>query len=117
MIDVSELMTDPDFAREITVQRPTLTVANEGQASYTYETTKMLGIVQPASMREVEMLPEGDRLKDVISVWSACLLKATNADDAEADIIVVGTHHYRVIKSESWPENGYYRVFAEGFVP
>jgi hypothetical protein len=110
------MMTDPDFVRGFQVMRPTLSVANEGEASYSYDTLEMKGIVQPASPRDIQMLPEGSRLKDVISVWCGKPIRGGNGNDKEADVLIIGVRRYRVIKAEPWPDNGYYRVFAEGFV-
>jgi hypothetical protein len=111
------MMTDPDFVRGFSVRRPTLAVADEGVASYSYETLNLQGIVQPARPNDLQLLPEGSRLKEIISVWCGCELFAADGDATESDVITVDKKAYRVIKSEPWADNGYFRVFAEGFVP
>jgi len=116
VIDVSELMSDPDFVRAFSIMRPTLTVANEGVASSTYATTQLTGIVQPASDNELKLLPEGSRLSDVIAVWSHSEIRAGDGSTIESDVILVDGKRYRVIKADPWPDAGYYKVLAEGYV-
>lgn len=117
MINVGELMTDADFTRTFTLRRPTGTFSDDGEFTSTYADTQLVGIVQPATPNELEMLPEGSRAKDVISVWSATLLRMADGKLLESDILVVDAQSYRVIRAEPWGDAGYFRVFAEGFVP
>lgn len=119
MIDVSELMTDPDFAKTFTVKRPTVVIAADGTASTTYVTTdNVVGIVQPAAPEDIQDLPEGSRSNGVVSVWSATEIKGSaSAGSEESDVLVVDGRSYRVVKSEPRGDNGYYRVFAQGFTP
>ena len=117
MIDVSELMDDPDFARSFTVRRPTGTFGADGEFTSTYKESQLRGIVQPATAREVQMLGQGERLGDVISVWSAEEMRAGDGNKRESDVLVVDSKSYRVIKAEPWADAGYFRVFAEKYVP
>lgn len=117
MIDVRELMTDPDFAKGITRRRPTLAVANEGEATYTYADRCITAIVQPAKPSEVALLPEGSRLNEILSVWSAEDLRGAHGNTTESDVLVIDGASYRVVKAEPWQANGYVRAFAERFIP
>lgn len=113
MIGVGELMSDPDFIESVTLRRPTPSM-QEGVAVATHVDTTITAIVQPATPRELMGLPEGQRLKDVVSVWSATEMKA---EPGAPDILLRSGRSYRVIKLEPWAEAGYYRAFAEGFEP
>lgn len=117
LVDVSELMDDPDFARTFTLRRPTTTLANEGEVSNTYDDADLVGIVQPARPDDVQFLPEGVRLANLISVWSASEMIPGDGTGTLPDVVVVDGQSYRVVKCEPWGGNGYFRVFAEGFVP
>lgn len=117
MINVAEVVADPDFTRTFTVRRPTSTFANEGVHTSTYTDSTLTGIVQPASPKEMELLPEGHRVGDVIAVWSTLEMRAGNADTIEADVIVVDGKSYKVLRCEPWADAGYWKVLAEGFVP
>jgi len=116
MISVAELMLDPDFVRTFTVRRARGAFADEGVYSSTYQNMTIVGIVQPASPRELLMLPEGSRLKDVIAVWSNLEMRVADGDKLESDIVVVDGKTYRVIKCEPWPQAGFFKVLAEGYV-
>ena len=117
MIDVSELMDDPDFARTFVVKRPTTTIAKDGTASTTYVEFETVGAVQPAEPADVQFLPEGTRLDDTVSVWSHQSLRGGDGKRFESDVLIVGADRYRVIRVEPRQENGYTRVFATGFTP
>jgi hypothetical protein len=117
LIDVSELMDDPDFARSFTLRRPAGAFSVDGVFASSYSDRQLVGIVQPATPREIQMLPEGSRLKDIISVWSASEMRGADGKAAESDILVVDGKSYRVVRAEPWAHAGYFRVFAEGFVP
>lgn len=117
MIDVSELLADPDFARRLTLRRPRATTfTNEGEAQAAYGEESIVGVVQPASAAELKIMPEGSRLDDVLSVWSAEELRTGDGKTTEPDVLVIDRKSYKVVKCEPWPDNGYWRAFAEGFV-
>ena len=75
-MDVSQLLIDPDFARSFTVVRRTESVDEHGRAAYAEERFDALGSVQPATPKELERLPEGDRHKETVAVFTACALRA-----------------------------------------
>lgn len=110
-IDVSELMSDPDFARAFTIKRQTPGM-QEGETVTTSSDIAAIGALQPASPFEINQLPEGDRLTNVIVVVSNTEIKAT---PGSPDVIVIGSSLYRVIKVE--PRAGYWKAFAEGYTP
>lgn len=116
-IDVSELMTDPDFAQTITLRRPKGTAfANEGVATVSYEPDrKMSAVVQPARPSDAQLLPEGVNLSDVVSIWSRTDLRISGNDGAISDVLVVRGRSYRVIQREDRIKNGYTRVLAQRF--
>ena len=118
MINVAELMNDPDFASTFLVRRPRGDRDDAGVFSVLdYTDIPVVGIVQPADPDAVQMLSEGERLRNMIEVWSATELRASDAVEALSDVLVVNGQSYRVIKTEDWSANGYSHVFAEGFLP
>jgi hypothetical protein len=117
VIDVAELMTDRDFVKCFTVKRPTVTVSANGTSSVTFAEFEAVGAVQPASPNDVQTLPEGTRLDDVLSVWSHETIRGADGKTRESDVLVVDGQPYRVVKVEPRTDNGYTRVFAEGFTP
>src|SRR5574343_511969 len=61
MIDMSDIITDPDFMETFTVYRKTGTFG-EGGYTTTEVAIDMAGPVIPANPDELAMVPEGDRL-------------------------------------------------------
>lgn len=118
MINVGELMIDPDFVRAFTLRRPSLgTFADEGVYSTTYGEQSLIGVIQPASPKELELLPEGSRLDEVLAIWSNVEMRVGDGAKVESDVVVHNTKSYRVIKCEPWPEAGFYKVLAKRYTP
>lgn len=69
MIDVSELMEDPDFSTPYQVVRRDGEWIKGRFVPGEPEILKFYGPVQPPSARELEQLPEGDRQKGVMQFW------------------------------------------------
>ncbi len=72
MISVQEVITDPDIA----APQPYLVLRSAGQwtsggfQSTIMQTLQMFGPVQQASNKEIQMLPEADRISSIRSFWS-----------------------------------------------
>ena len=119
LIDVSEIMTDPDFVVTVTVRRPTApTFSNEGVATYGYLPDQSItAIVQSATPADLKSLPEGVNLQGVVSVWSGTQIKIGDQSGKGSDVIVYQGVSYRVRSMDDRSDNGYWRVLAERFIP
>ncbi len=115
MIDVSELLTDPDLAQTFQVIRFTGTW-NQGE--YTQAPSApitMTGVIQPASSQDaVRFAPEGERLSNLIVVYCTTEIQYSDAKQQESDIIVWHGNRYRVAQVRQWTDHGYWQVWAEG---
>lgn len=60
MIDISEMMSDPDFAQEFIVYRQ-IGANIAGRYVVNEDTLDFYGIIMPATTRDLEQIPEGDR--------------------------------------------------------
>lgn len=118
-IDVSELMTDPDFAVTFTRKRPgTPTLADEGVSSVTYTEEELVGIVQPAPADVVQLMPEGMRVKELRAFYTRCRLSPGDAGKTLPDVLVTADGaSYKVVRVEDWSQHGYFMAVGEGFVP
>lgn len=117
IVNVQELMTDTDFTRTITRQRPTTTRAVDGSASNTFASTDIIAIVQPATAKEIAALPEGTRGPgEMITVWSATEMRLGDGKTFEADVLVIDGHPHRIVGAEDWSASGYFKVLAERYV-
>lgn len=79
MINVSDIVSDGDLAapQPFQVLRSTGTWASGGFTSAVTETLELTGPVQQATDKEVSMLPEGDRVSQVMSFWATVPLYTT----------------------------------------
>jgi hypothetical protein len=117
MVSVAELMTDPDFARRFTVRRAkSVTYANEGEATISYGEDSVIGVVQHQETT-TDLTAEGTRTTEIVKVWCAEELRAADAKNIEPDVLVIDRDFFKVTKCVPWPDNGYWQVTAESFIP
>jgi hypothetical protein len=113
MIDVSDVVNDPDFATAFTIQRSAGSFVDGVWNPGTPTNVAMWGSIQPASDKEVSALPEGDQISAAIKVYSTQPIYTTAANPAGvSDIVVWNNEQYRVLKLLPWQGNGYYRAIA-----
>ena len=122
MIDVSELMDDPDFASTITVTRMAAGAYAPGGVWVAGEpvTTTETHIVQPDSNPDhTEFLPEGDRSAERAVVYSLTAVALRQADgmNQQADTFVWMGKNYRVAFSKPWDAHGYHFAIGVQYVP
>lgn len=120
MIDVSELMSDPDFVRCIGRRRVTASAfANEGVVAPSYGPVVPIDAsVQPATPDIVQSLPDGVRVEDTQMVFVACgTIQEGDQTGKSSDILIIDGKSYRVIQLEDWNANGYQMAVVERFVP
>lgn len=117
MIDVAELMDDPDFASEFQIKRHVGAFAEEGEFSTAETLLDRVGVVQPAKADDVvRYLPEGERQGNHIAIWCAEDVLMANGSDRESDVVVWDGEYYRVAFSKQWKLHGYWFAIATGFV-
>lgn len=118
MIDVSELMTDPDFAQPYSLRRTAAgTYANEGEWQRGPLTTlPRVGVIQPASQDDqIKFVPEGERGENAIRVWDAEEIYISDGAGQQSDIILFNGNTYRAAARRPWGGNGYFFVIAVEF--
>lgn len=125
MIDVSELITDPDFAARYTVYRRTGKWVKGRFTVSEPEILNFFGAVQPASEREIQQLHIGDSEQGVMKFFTRKPndLYITrefsesddngNDDNAQvSDEIKFDGRMYKVLKVMPWHNGGWCRAFA-----
>lgn len=100
MINVADVLADPDFVEEVTVLRRTLTMT-AGVASYGELEEAIFASIQPASGEDLKTLPEGHQLDDAIMVYTTAELRA-DAPSRAADGLVVRGRRY-IVRSVPQP--------------
>ena len=102
MINISELITDPDFAQPngIEITRSTVETVNHRQVETPVEIT-LAGIITVANETSDELLEEADRSKEQIDIFTHERLKLVGVDKVDgkqyaADIVKFNGANYIV---------------------
>jgi len=114
MIDMTMLMTDPDFTRSFSVKRRAGSFV-KGRYVSTEEVFSLVNPIMPSSPREIQLLPEGDRSSEAITIYTPTKLYVTSSSEGESrlsDLVLFGNKQYKVVSCLSWDKYGYYKVVA-----
>lgn len=112
MLDVSALLDETAFCTTFTVLRITEAVNDHGRAEYAEASMPMTGVVQPATARELDRLPEGERDKETLTIYTRQPLHVGNLPEGTAaDCVLYNGARYTVSAVETWP--GYTRALAQ----
>lgn len=124
MLDISELLDDEDFIQTVTFEIVNQSTNGSGGPLETTTTVVHNNTnVQPASGAVLQRLPEGERTKDVLQVFTKIDCPTKTGDYMQFN----GTK-YRCYTTENWSQYGYYdalfiryegvqEINSEGFNP
>ena len=103
MLDISELLDNPDFIQSVTFNIVTQSTDGGGSPSETtVQVTHATTNVQPASGTVLQRLPEGERSKDILQVFTKSSLVIKNGDYMQFN-----GKKYRCYTTEDWSQYGY----------
>lgn len=105
LIDVTDLLIDPDFCDDYTIQRVTQGVDNFGRAAETIIELPGYGSVQPVSNRTLELFPDLERVTGMMQVYTRDTLNAATVTTSPDRIVWQGST-YRVQAMSEWPHSG-----------
>jgi hypothetical protein len=108
LIDVSPLMTDPDFVDSVKLVSRTPWVDSLGQNHIAEDVLSTVGSVQPADFKTVQKLPEALRVADVSSFWVKAVIQAS-APGKYSSILIFKNTRYQVQTVADWSN------FGEGY--
>lgn len=110
LLDVSELLSDPDFADTITVTRRTETRGNDGLAVISNQTFQDIdAVVTPAKGTDLAQLPDLSRTEGVVLVYTTFRLTNGQAS-TKADIVTWNGATYIVLNVND------YSQFGDGYI-
>lgn len=69
-MDLFDILKDPDFASVCTLISIARTVDDQGRNQESDQRQDIEAAIQPASPKEIETLPEAERTRSTIAVWS-----------------------------------------------
>ena len=115
---MERVVTNPRFQQKpVTLLRPVFGTETDGVMPLTFEDPVTISaICQPAGGDDLDLLFEGERLKNIMAVWSTTPLYVANGKDRDSDVLEVDGVRYTVIKLFNRATSGFYKVLAEGFV-
>ena len=76
---------------------------------------QMKAVVHNATPADLQMLPEGERVKETIIIFTrTALVTADTSSKDAADVVQYSGKRYRVLLSENWlAQSGHYRCWAQ----
>jgi len=106
MIDVSEIIYDPDFCQNFIAKRKS---GKWVDGRYIEELTEinLTGIIVPASSHELKQIPEGDRVTGMMAFYAVNEIYTTN-ETGTSDIIVWKSKSYRIMNVTPYSDYGYF---------
>lgn len=118
MINIAEIVNDPDFAQAFTILRSTGSWVN---GTWTPATSSLpaFGVVEPASSKDLKMVPEGDINSEPMSFYSSAPIYTTRNEGtpAASDILVWRSQNFRVLNVFEYEDFGYYHAIAVRMSP
>lgn len=110
-IDVSELITDPDFCQTFTIYHRSRTPGEKGRAETVETAETVVGVIQPVSGDDLDRLPEGDRGKQAITVWTTVPITTGDDERLPDEVEWRGTRYAAIGPLRNWGDwgEGFYR--------
>jgi hypothetical protein len=110
--ELQEVTDDPDLAEPFTISRQTGVFA-EGGWQTTPQDIQVFGVVTVATQKELQMIPEGDRVSGARMFFCSQAMYVTNEENGiTSDILIWNTHKYRVAAVGQFQNRGgfYYAI-------
>jgi len=116
-INVSRLMNDPAFSSHYTVKRRKGRWVNGRVELDAPEFLQYYGPVQPATQKEIDQLPEGDRQNGTMKFFCKPPKKLYITSEGggkvgASDEIIYRGELYKIFAVKDWTAHGYIRAFA-----
>lgn len=113
-IDVSELMTDPDFISSFVIYRRVQALNGFGENAPTETTVNAVGSIQAATGETAKRLPDGVQLSKFITVYTKTVLEAESVGGYPDQVEYKG-RRYNVFQCLPWDAfgEGWYMVDCE----
>ena len=100
-LDVNRVLLDAHFRTTVTLCRRAVTIDEHGRTAVTETTTPIGAVVRPATEKDLERLPEGDRDRGHIKVLSESEMTA-GTEAVQPDEIIWSGARWVVKTVDSW---------------
>lgn len=117
MINISEIIVDPDFAQGFTVERKAGTWV-DSVFTTTAQILPFYGVIIPLNTKDMKQLPEGDTIQGAIEVYTLQPISTTQlANEAWnpetlSDEIIWQQENYKIIQVRNFTDFGYFKAVA-----
>jgi len=116
MIDISEIINDPDFMQDVVVTRSAGYFAIGGWVEDTAATLTYKGVVLPTTSRDIQQVPEADRVTESMTFYTHEKLYVTHggdtASDGTSDKIEYLGSSYKLVKVIDYTAFGYNKAIG-----
>jgi hypothetical protein len=113
MIDLSDIVVDPDLAEEFTIVRTTGSFQRGGWVAGAPTQLAAYGVVSVVNERELSMVPEGDRVKGSLAFYATREVYLTGAAGGRiSDKILFKGEYYRIVNVAPWGSFGYWKAIG-----
>jgi hypothetical protein len=114
MLDMSEVITDPDFAKEYNVYRSSGYFGEGGWIENDKTTLSVTGPILPTNSKDLQQVPEGDRIIGNMTFYSTIeLFETRNGDNkGTSDELEWKGELYKIIKMLDFSDYGYYKAIT-----
>ena len=106
MINVSELITDPDFCQPFTIIRTEGTWQN-GLFVKQETQINVIGVAEPVTGKDLDIQIESDRANNVMTFYTLVELKVS-PDGSISDFILFNGKRYKLFQVSNYSDFGYY---------
>lgn len=113
MLDLRELLNDPDLAVTVTLIRSVETVTEQGRSERIETEIPIVCVVLPATSKQLERLPDADRTSETVAVYSEFGLTSGTSTHAP-DIVVWQGERYEVKDVQDFGETAGFCVAMAG---
>lgn len=120
MINVAHAITDPRFSQKFKVFRKSGEWIR-GRFEEIEKEISMIGVIAPSKPKEIEMIPEGDRVGGEITIHTIRKLYTTRSIDTSedngenqgtSDIIEWQGERYKLYQVNDYSQYGYYSAIG-----
>ncbi len=117
MINVSKVITDPRVAKTFTIYRKSGEWVS-GRFEQTENPMQLTGVISVASAREIEQIPEGDRVGGEIVIHCTQEIFTTHTSDTSSDTgtsdeLLWHGDRYKIYSVSPYSDYGYYKAIGQ----
>ncbi len=115
MISVEEIIDDVDFAQRFTILRSEGEFVDGVWTELEVDEISVSGVIVPTSPRDLNRLPEGDRVSAAVSFYSKKELRVTRTGNTPgtSDMIRWKGDCYKLVGVFPWGDYGYWMGIGE----